>query len=921
MTNILGTLNQQQAQAATTTEGYLRVIAGAGSGKTKLLVSRYAYLVKACGVDPGNILCITFTNKAAGEMKKRIRDIIGAEYDTSLICTYHGFCARVLREYADRIFFPKGFQILDTHMQKEILSDIYQRRELKLDHGSFEKVLKEIAEYKAQETYVEKLCLPVSENAGVGQELESISIIDEYLLRQKQVYGMDFHDLLYFTLYLFRKNPDVCSYWQEKLNYIQVDEFQDSSKTEMKLIDVLSARHKNLMIVGDPDQNIYEWRGSKVELLVNFDMEHTPTKTIYLNQNYRSTPQILTCANTLIDHNHLRLKKDLFTQKQSGAQVVHYHVKSEPEEAETIIEQIQKLRAEKNYRFCDFAVLYRSGFLSRIIEKKFTENGIPYEIYGGVKFYQRMEIQDILAYLRLVAFDDDASFKRIINTPRRRFGKAKMQHLLGLQKEDSLLNTLTENKDDPVFKNSGVKSFGELICALRDFAVGASLSDTVREICTRTGYENYIRELGNMERFENLTEFQRIASEYEKNYGEEVSLGEFVNQLSLQAEALEDSDHDMVQLMTIHSSKGLEFPCVFLVGMSENIFPSARTIEERKNLGLEEERRLCYVAITRAREHLFLLDSEGFLQPGGQKCPSRFLFEIGEDNYLRIGVIPEDLRDGSVKSTNSVNPHPAMKSGDTVVHPVFGQGTIVDINSNNTRAQVHFPNLASDRMLSVDFLAALKNEKNESSVVQPVASSPEFLQQLQSKKCSEPQDSSRRSGGGGGEGVSPKGESPMPDQISVRNPGKENLWNRPDFPKTRWFCSGVTDLGAPSAVCELCGHQVIRYVHHMHNPDYSSLDVGCVCAGKLEGNIEQARQREQEFKNRQARKENFVKKDWPKSRNSNPYKKADNHLVVLYYDEKKRVWKYSIDGRFSVEEFQTQDKCAAAAFEKLEKLK
>lgn len=579
----LNTLNEKQYEAVINTEGYLRVIAGAGSGKTKLLVSRYAYLVNDYGIDSANILCVTFTNKAAGEMKRRIRALIGSEYDTSLICTYHGFCVRVLREDIEKMFYPKEFQIIDTAQQKAILGDIYGKFELKLDHGSFEKMVKLISMKKADRSYVRKMCS--TEKCTILSEINTLDdkIVEEYLQRQKQLYAMDFSDLMYFTLDIFTRHPKVLEKWQDRLNYIQVDEFQDSSSIEMQLVDMLSGKHKNLMIVGDPDQNIYEWRGSDVKLLVDFDKAHVPTKTVFLNQNYRSTPQILKCANTLIEKNLFRLKKDLFTKRGEGEGVYHFHAKNEFAEAEKIVETICSIRKNTGCNFADFAVLYRSGFLSRVIEKKFTENGIPHEIFGGVKFYQRMEIQDIMAYLRLIAFDDDVAFKRIINTPRRKFGRVKLQYLQRLQKDgNSLYETLKNNLGDITFKGSGALNFITMIEGIREEHSSITLHEIVERICSDSGYEKYLRELGDMERFDNLSEFKRIASEYEANMGEKVTLREFINQISLQSEDEGDGECDMVKLMTIHSAKGLEFPNVFVVGFSEGVFPSSKTIEERK---------------------------------------------------------------------------------------------------------------------------------------------------------------------------------------------------------------------------------------------------------------------------------------------------------------------------------------------------
>jgi len=926
------------------TEGYLRVIAGAGSGKTKLLVSRYAYLVKEYGINSANILCVTFTNKAAGEMKRRIRGLIGQEYDTSLICTYHGFCVRVLREDIEKIFYPKEFQIIDSALQKAILGDIYQKFELKLDHASFEKIIKQIAFFKAtHRDYVAKMCC--TDHCQIMPEIATIDdqIIEEFLQKQKQIYAMDFHDLLYFVLDIFNRCPEVLEKWQDRLNYIQVDEFQDSSNTEMELVDRLSEKHKNLMIVGDPDQNIYEWRGSDVKLLVDFDKLHIPTKTVILNQNYRSTPQILRCANTLIEKNVFRLKKDLFTKSGDGVQVYHYHEKNEYAEADRIIANIHQIRKETGCNYADFAVLYRSGFLSRVIEKKFTENGVPYEIFGGVKFYQRMEIQDIMAYLRLVAFDDDISFKRIVNKPRRKFGRIKLQRLLALQKDgESLFKTLQDNLDDPTFKGSGAKEFVAVINTVRQLHQTIPLSECVERICTDSGYEKYIRELGDMERFENLSEFKRIASEYENNFGEQVSLKEFINQISLQSEDDGEEACDMVKLMTIHAAKGLEFPYVFIIGFSEGIFPSAKTIEERKKMGLEEERRLCYVAITRAEKRLFLLDSEGYTQNGKQKLPSRFLKEIGEENYIRVGTISKELQYNADRYAAQLYDEPIVTppktAGARVTHPAFGEGEILGFGRNNNSYRVKFDKLSSEREISVDFfnrprtLPQIPASTPEKPVELPqpaeeTAKIPMEEKPQEEKLTNNPLDGYEQVDAfklqtkESGKSTSEKKEPVNEQQQQPNLEDYDNLWKRDDVPKTGWVCTGVTDLGEPVGVCEMCGHQIIRYVHHMYHPNFGSLGVGCICAGKMEGNIEQAKKREQDFKSKESRKENFKNRQWKTSKNSNSYIKIKDHLVVLYHNKKYDTWKYSLDNVFCPEIYPTREEAMDAAFEALEKLR
>lgn len=820
-------LNEKQCEAVMTTEGYVRVIAGAGSGKTKLLVSRYAYLVMECGIDPANILCVTFTNKAAGEMRKRIRSIIGAEHDTSLVCTYHGFCAKLLRENAEKLFLPKNFQIIDTYQQKAILEEVYQKFELKLDHASFEYTLKRIGEFKSNTDYVIKMCNPAPCTICYEDK-----ILEEFFQRQKAIYALDFHDLLSYALYLLQTNKDVRDKWQSRLNYIQVDEFQDSSLREMELIDILSGTYKNVMIVGDPDQNIYEWRGSDVRLLVEFDKQHEPTQTIFLNRNYRSTPQILACANSVIDKNELRLKKELYTLSDNGAEVIHFHSQNDEEEVSRIVGIIKKITQENRNSFSDFAILYRSSFLSRVVEKKLIEVNIPYEVFGGVKFYQRMEVQDIIAYLRVIALDDDVSFKRIVNKPRRKIGKAKLAmleylqesgSLSGAKSRESLFAKLAEHHSDSIFKNSGASQFVSFVQGLRDGLSSMRISEIVNKICSESGYEQYIRELGDEERLDNLAEFKRIANEFERNFGEDLSAQEFLQQIALQFNEDEGRQDDSVKLMTIHSAKGLEFPVVFIIGLSERIFPSSKTIEERQKLGLEEERRLCYVAITRAKERLFLMDNEGNNIYGDSKLPSRFLFEIGENNYRRIGEISRKLKSDSImfaKKTSFTDETDApVKVNETVEHHIFGKGKVIAYDNKRDIYTVKFDNLDYPRNISKSYFETKHSPIKLPAPEQQATNGDEITAKKNALKLVKPKTS-------------------------------ENLWKRDDVPHSGWQCIGITDMGAPTCICQMCGYQIIRYVHHMFHPNYGTLDVGCVCAGKMEGNIERARQREKELRNR-----------------------------------------------------------------------
>lgn len=973
--NVFGNLNSKQKEAVLATEGYVRVIAGAGSGKTKLLVSRYAYLVQDYCIDSANILCVTFTNKAAAEMKKRIRKLIGEEYDTTLICTYHGFCNRLLRENPEKLFLNKQFQIIDSYQQKSILSEIYQKFELKLDYASFEATLHKLGMFKSNPEYVARICNPKPCRIMDKIESRDDEILEEFLQRQKATYSLDFHDLIAFAIYVLRNNENIRNKWQERLNYIMVDEFQDSSSTEMQLIEILSAKYKNVLIVGDPDQNIYEWRGSDVKLLVDFDKDHIPTQTIILNQNYRSTPEILRCANTLIEKNTLRLKKDLFTQNARGADVIHYHSKNDFEEMDQVIDNIQRLSKSEGYLFSDFAILYRSGFLSRIAEKKLVERNIPYEIYGGVRFYQRMEILDILAYLKLIAFDDDTSFERIVNTPRRRFGRTKLSALkqlrdgydedgqltLKLNQGGSLFSALKANIGRKEFINSDVPRFVALIEDMRARTPRLRISEIVNEVTKLSGYEAYIRELGDEERLDNLAEFKRISNEFEREYGEDLSLEEFLQQISLQSGEGTESSQDTVKLMTIHAAKGLEFPVVFILGFTEGVFPSSKTIEERKMLGLEEERRLCYVAITRAEKRLFLMDSEGVSPKGMKKLCSRFLEEIGTENYKRIGLISNDLAYESREYINRLNREIETelsspldkKIGDHVNHHVFGAGVIQGIDVNRGCYTVKFDKFAQPRNISKRYFGEERNvEKSCSRIIDDKAKKlkndrdddychmgeTEFEDIDETERnldasdeemyLTEYTDNIEEDIVQEAEILSDEFDDPVKDgteeailEAKEKAKNSPNLWKRDDVPHSGWTCAGVEDLGAPVGICEMCGYQIIRYAHHMEHPQYHSLVCGCVCAGKMEGSVEEAKKREAEFKNMQARRINFFKRKWHRSRKGNEYLKIDDHVVIIYSIKPGNQWKYSVDNEFSQTAYSSREKAMSAAFEKLELLR
>ena len=1059
MADLFENLNNRQQEAVLETEGYVRVIAGAGSGKTKLLVSRYAYLVQDYGIDSSNILCVTFTNKAAGEMKKRIRGLIGDDNAVSLICTYHGFCNRLLRENPEKLFLNKQFQILDNHQQKAVLSEIYQKFELKLDYASFEAILRKIGQVKKDLKYVPRMCSP--EPCPILDEIKNQDdrIIEDFLQRQKATYSLDFHDLISFAIYLLETDGDIREKWQDRLNYIMVDEFQDSSSVEMRLVEILSGKYRNLMIVGDPDQNIYEWRGSDVRLLVDFDKTHESTRTIILNQNYRSTPQILKCANTLIEKNELRLKKDLFTKNGPGEPVVHYHSRDDFEEMDRVTGEIQRLHRKEGFRYSDFAVIYRSGFLSRVAEKKLVEKNIPYEIFGGVRFYQRMEILDILAYLKLIAYDDDSAFRRVVNTPRRKFGRVKMnfleelrEHLQsygdlenrrsgfrtehpvdaedgngqgwydgmpghmnwydgrpgerktengGLSRDENyvtLFQTLSDHLEMKEFENSDVTGFVDFVWDMRKKHPKLRISEIVNEVTEKSGYESYIRELGDEERLDNLAEFKRIANEFEREFGENLSLGDFLQQIALQSgEEDGDESRDTVKLMTIHASKGLEFPVVFILGFTEGVFPSAKTLGERKKLGLEEERRLCYVAITRAEKYLFLMESEGTSQNGIKKLVSRFLEEIGEENYKRIGRISEELKKESrgyaAKLNGEMQEEPVhiMKPGDTVEHHAFGKGVIQAVDARRGSYSILFEKLQHPRNISGSYFAKKQENQLEKAAVNAElcnSEPPDFCEldrnegktgpdrekrelNSQSRDYDEGDENRESNLTDFPESDAGKKEAKLEEnweelqleqidfqetdavreEAELEDAGEElqsestnfpdldetgeeaarlallkenspNLWKREDVPHSGWSCTGVDDLGGPVGICQMCGYQIIRYAHQMEHPQYRSLSVGCVCAGRMEGDIAGAKQREAEFKKRQSRRIHFFRRKWKMSKKGNEYLKIDGHVVVIYHITRgNHIWKYSLDNDFCKGTYATRERAMAGAFNALEKLR
>ncbi len=704
----LPALNPDQLVAVEHTEGYVRLIAGAGSGKTRTLASRFAYLVNELGILPSSILCVTFTNKSASEMRSRIHALIGDE-DTGYISTFHSFCSTVLKEEANVIHFPKSFMVLDNADIDSMLKTVYEQRGLTSRSMTFAKARDMIEIRKIDRTpdyYLDLISLPLEqlyEKYLKARQPEDI-IFYGYLYQQKKNFGLDYNDLIILTLHIFDADAQIAQKWQEKLEYIMIDEFQDIDALQYRLMKVLSAWHKNLFVVGDPDQTIYSWRGANVRYLLDFDQNFPGTETFFLNTNYRSTPQILNAANHLISANANRIRKNLQAVRPDGVPVRAMHFLDSAKEAQGVAQLISHL-IHKGYEYRDIAILYRAHYLSRNLEDEFLKNEIPYTIYSGVPFFQRMEIKDALAYLRMLIWQDDIDFRRTVNTPKRNIGASRMKFLeeQAAASQKSLWQTLKDSLDHDLFRNTQAAAYVELIDQFpyREMPVTEVLS----RLLDQSGYEAMLRLQGAQERLDNLAELKQSVSEFERNSGEEGDLEQYLNHIALYTAADQDMLSQKVKMMTIHTAKGLEFPAVILIGMSENVFPSRKT---RSLEQMEEERRLAFVALTRARNELCLTDAEGAAVTGGYRCPSRFLLDIGEQAMIWDPRPAEDLLAHTMQSVNSrialkrpLKESEILNPGDRVRHKVFGEGTVMETDLEKLSYLIHFDGLDTVRRLSV----------------------------------------------------------------------------------------------------------------------------------------------------------------------------------------------------------------------------
>ena len=711
MQELLGDLNEAQRAAVTTTEGYVRVLAGAGSGKTRALVRRFAYLVLAAGILPENILCVTFTNKAAGEMRTRIRQLTG-DSDTGYINTFHGFCVSVLHEDISRVGYPKNFLVLDNPDIDQMLEIIYAERGLTMRDMTYSAArdMIEIQKLKARPDYyldmVEQPASVLKEKYEKAETAKDI-IFYGYLYLEKKNFGLDYNDLLKFTLYIFAQDADIRLKWQQRLAYIMIDEFQDIDDIQYELMKVLAGWHKNLFVVGDPDQTIYTWRGADIRYLLDFPKAFPGTQDILMMQNYRSSPEILAVANSLIDKNRNRVKKDLIPVLPSaGDPVLCHYADSAEAEARWITSEIQKLR-ESGTAYRDMTVLYRAHYLTRTLETVFLKEKIPYTIYSGVRFFDRAEIKDALSYLRMITLQDDLSFRRIVNRPRRNIGRRRLAFLEEFAEEHdcSLYRALQLNYEGEMFRGTGAVSFLKLVERFAGaVAAGGSVSDLLSQLLDESGYEKMLRTEGSQERLDNLAELKASVYEFETGCGEECTPEYYLAHVALLSNMDTEPGGDRVRFMTIHAAKGLEFPHVFLCGMNEGILPSRKVLTLP---AMEEERRLAFVAVTRAEKRLYLSEAAGFRIDGGSRYPSRFLLDIDQDLLLfthapEEGLIASARRAIEANTSRLMPEDPAslFPEGARVRHMIFGPGTIVSVDTDSRAFIVQFDSMQTPRKIA-----------------------------------------------------------------------------------------------------------------------------------------------------------------------------------------------------------------------------
>jgi len=701
---LLAGLNKEQQQAVKTTEGPLLIMAGAGSGKTRVLTHRIAYILLEKGVNPYNILAITFTNKAAREMKERINGILGGAADEIWISTFHSMCVRILRRDIDRIGINRNFTILDTTDQLSVIKGILKDKNIDSKKFDPRGILSAISSAKNE------LIDAKQYGKYTGNYFENIvsDVFEQYEKRLLKNHSLDFDDLIMKTIQLFKRVPEVLEYYQRKFQYIHVDEYQDTNKAQYQLVHLLAAKFQNLCVVGDSDQSIYGWRGADIANILSFEKDYPNAKVILLEQNYRSTKNILQVANHVISNNVKRKPKNLWTDNEKGEKIQYYRADTEQGEALFVTGKIKELVETKQRKFSDFAILYRTNAQSRAMEEMLVKANIPYTIVGGTKFYDRKEIKDLLAYLRLVAnLDDDISFVRIINVPKRGIGATSLDRIAqyALQNEMSMFRALGEVERIGLSAKAmkACREFYQMLSGLNQMQEYLSVMELTEEIIKRTEYREVLQAEKTLEaesRLENIDEFLSVTKNFEES-SEDQTLIAFLTDLALVADIdqldKEENVKDAVVLMTLHSAKGLEFPVVFLIGLEEGVFPHSRSLMEENDM--EEERRLMYVGITRAEEELYITNAQIRTLYGHTNInpASRFIEEIPDEFIDRLN---EQKRNVPVRDQHQVRPvfRPAQsttggedirwRAGDKAIHKKWGVGTVVSVKGEGDHMEL-----------------------------------------------------------------------------------------------------------------------------------------------------------------------------------------------------------------------------------------
>jgi DNA helicase II / ATP-dependent DNA helicase PcrA len=732
---LLNGMNPQQAEAVKATEGPLLIMAGAGSGKTRVLTHRIAYLMVEKGVNPYNILAITFTNKAAREMKDRINNILGGASEDIWISTFHSMCVRILRRDIDRIGMNRNFTILDSTDQQSVIKSILKDKNIDPKKFDARSILGSISSAKNELITPEEF----SKTAGGYYDQVVSDVYTEYQKRLRKNQALDFDDLIMTTIHLFQRVPEVLEFYQRKFQYIHVDEYQDTNKAQYMLVKLMASRFQNLCVVGDSDQSIYRWRGADIANILSFEKDYPRANVILLEQNYRSTKRILQAANEVIQKNSNRKPKNLWTENHEGEKISYYRADSEQTEAQFVTGKIKEMVDSGKRKYSDFAILYRTNAQSRVMEEVLLKSNIEYSIVGGIKFYDRKEIKDILAYLRLIANpDDDISLQRVINVPKRGVGATSIDKIARYAADhDISMFSALEEADfiglSPKITKAVIE-FKEMVKGYTGMQEYLSVTELVEEILEKSGYTDMLKAEKSIEsqsRLENLDEFLSVTKSFEQS-NDDKSLVAFLTDLALVADIdkLDEDDQpkDSVILMTLHAAKGLEFPVVFLMGMEEGVFPHSRSLMEEDEM--EEERRLAYVGITRAEEELYMTNAQMRTLFGQTKMNpvSRFISEIPAD--LLDDVMAESKSKGPFSSPfgraaggSPSRPAPrkpvtrpvvqkttggeavSWQVGDKASHKKWGTGTVVSVkgSGDSVELDIAFPSPTGIKRLLAKF--------------------------------------------------------------------------------------------------------------------------------------------------------------------------------------------------------------------------